>query len=86
MVFALFFLFGIATMSFCMAVSGGAVSHSLCPVTALCVLCRWQIAVFFSRAKTAMVIGVVILFGSVFPYIGVAGSSYSRSSKVCVFA
>jgi hypothetical protein len=45
---------------------------------------RSQISVFFSKAKTAMVLGVAILFGSIFPYIGVVGNTKSYQDKVGV--
>ena len=55
-------------------------------VTALCALSLTgigkQVSVFFSRAKTATVMGVLLLFGSIFPYVGVSGPSYSYSAKV----
>ncbi len=41
-----------------------------------------QISVFFSRAKTALVMGTLLLFGSVFPYVGVGDPSYSMTAKV----
>lgn len=43
---------------------------------------RPQMTVFFSKAKTAVIIGLVILFGSVFPDIAVEGGSVSSASKV----
>ncbi len=45
---------------------------------------RSQISVFFSKAKTAMVLGVAILFGSIFLYIGVVGNTKSYQAKVGV--
>ena len=44
-------------------------------------LCR-QLTTYFSKAKTAAVFGLLILFGSVFPYIGVAPSSILQYQKV----
>ena len=41
-----------------------------------------QMTVFFSKAKTAVIIGLVILFGSVFPDIAVEGGSVSNAGKV----
>jgi hypothetical protein len=41
----------------------------------------WQITVFFSKAKTAVIIGLVLLFASVFPDIAVEGSAVSTTAK-----
>ena len=53
--------------------------------TCACRHCRvvvLQMTVFFSKAKTAVIIGLVILFGSVFPDIAVEGGSVSSAAKV----
>ena len=53
--------------------------------TSACRHCRvvvLQMTVFFSKAKTAVIIGLVILFGSVFPDIAVEGGSVSSAAKV----
>ena len=114
-IFVLFFLFGLSTMSLCMLVRGAAVWPSmglacrhavgvhLCLLCHTCKVCRYcqclnrpapvrvcchclqaQLTVFFSKSKTAVVIGLVILFCSVFPIIAVGSDSTSESSKVAV--
>jgi hypothetical protein len=40
-----------------------------------------QISAFFSKAKTANIIGLVLLFGTVFPYIAISSDSVSYSMK-----
>jgi hypothetical protein len=89
-VFLLFFLFGLSTMSLCMLasivvvavvpadISAVATAHHLprlpCP--------HFQLTVFFSKSKTAVIIGLVILFCSVFPIISVGSNKTSESAKV----
>jgi hypothetical protein len=54
----------------------GITVHVFTPCTVV------QMSTFFSRAKTALIFGLVILFGSIFPFVAVNTTATSTSRKV----
>ena len=81
-VFLTFFLYGIATTCICLLVRRLGGPAVLCITGRVCAAA--QISVFFSKAKTALIIGLVLLFGSIFPYVAVSGASHELWEKVGV--
>lgn len=79
-VFGMFCLFSLSTTCLCMLVRCCDLHRNgqqlLAPLL--------QITTLFSKARTANIVGMVFLFGSVFPYVGVSSSTVAVDAKVRV--